>query len=116
MFYILFILYLVLTSCGLLYIKLGGQSTSASITNSIFSIQLDFRLIIGLICYVLSFLLYTIILQKRDLSYIYPISAGIINIISVLMGVIILKEKISTSGIVGIAAIVIGVVLLNAKG
>lgn len=116
MFYILFILYLVLTSCGLLYIKLGGQSTSASITNSIFSIQLDFRLIIGLVCYVLSFLLYTIILQKRDLSYIYPISAGIINIISVLMGVIILKEKISTSGIVGIAAIVIGVVLLNAKG
>ena len=60
-------------------------------------------------------MLYIVILQKRDLSYIYPLSAGIVNVVSVMVGVIVLKEKISLTGYLGIAAIIIGVVLLNIK-
>lgn len=116
MFYFLFVLYLFLTSMGLLFIKLGGKSTTITIAHSIFSIQIDLKLFFGLLCYVFSFLLYTVILQKRDLSYIYPISAGILNVITVLIGVVILKEKITASGIIGVAAIILGVVLLNVKG
>lgn len=116
MFYILFIIYLALTSLGLLFIKLGGQQTHISVANSLLSMQMDIKFVVGLVFYVLSFFLYTIILQKRDLSYIYPVSAGIVNVLSVLMGVIILKEKLTTPGVIGIIAIVIGVVLLNVRG
>ena len=115
MFYILYILYLLLTCLGLIFLKMGGQSTDIKISEFIFSMQIDCKFVIGLICYVISFLLYIVVLQKRDLSYIYPLSAGIVNVVSVMVGVIVLKEKISLTGYLGIAAIIIGVVLLNIK-
>lgn len=116
MFYVLFVLYLILTCAGLLLIKQGGQATHMEIVNSLFSMQMDVKLILGLFSYVLSFLLYTVILQKKDLSYIYPLSAGIVNVVSVIMGVFILKEKMEITGIIGTIMIIIGVILLNVRG
>lgn len=115
MFFILYVLYLILTCLGLILLKIGGQGTDIKVLNSIFSRQMDYKFIIGIICYAISFLLYVVILQKRDLSYIYPLSAGIVNVVSVVAGVFVLKEKITFTGFLGIAAIIIGVVLLNIK-
>lgn len=114
-FIIEYVAYIVLTCMGLVFIKIGGKGCSFSSAGSVLSMKMDYRLVLGLICYALSFILYTIILQKKDLSYIYPLSAGIINVVTVIAGVLILKEKINLMGIIGVVAIVIGVTLLNIK-
>lgn len=115
MFWLLFISYIILTSLGLILLKLGGQSTYIKLSGLIFTMQMDWKFVIGMICYAASFLMYMVILQKRDLSYIYPLCAGIVNVVSVTVGIFILKEKVTITGVAGIAAIVIGVILLNIK-
>ncbi len=115
MFYLLFCCYLLLSSLGLLLIKLGGNGTSLSFEPQTFSMVMSYRLVIGLCCYICSFLLFTFIVQKRNLSLIYPLSAGIMNVISVLLGVVVLKEKITISGALGIALVIAGVVLMSLK-
>lgn len=50
---------------------------------------------------------------KKDLSFIYPLSAGCINVLSVVMGVFFLKETISYIGIAGIFFTILGIILLN---
>ena len=79
------------------------------------NLVLDIKLIIGLCCYILSFFLFAYIIQKHDLSYIYPIAAGLVNVLSVLMGVFVLKENISIFGVIGALVVVIGIVLMNIK-
>lgn len=116
MFCLLFCCYLLLTSLGLLLIKLGGRGTSLSFEPQTFSMIMSYQLVIGLCCYICSFLLFTFILQKKDLSLIYPVSAGVVNVISVVLGVVVLKEKISVFGLIGIALVIAGVVLLSLKG
>ena len=48
-----------------------------------------------------------------DLSYIYPISAGIVQILTLIASAFILKETISTQGIIGAIIIIIGIVIMN---
>jgi len=115
MFYLLFCCYLLLTSLGLLLIKLGGSGTNLSLEPQTFSLVMSYRLVIGLLCYICSFLLFTFILQKRNLSMIYPLSAGIVNVVSVVLGVVVLKEKITLSGALGIALVIAGVILMSLK-
>jgi len=98
---------------GLLMIKMGGATTSISIKTQGISLQLNFKFIIGLISYAASFVLFTLILQKQNLSVIYPLCAGIVNIISVALGIFFLKETISTPGIIGVVLVIIGIVLMN---
>jgi len=114
-FYLLFSCYLFLSSLGLLLIKLGGSGTNFSFAPQTFSLVMSYRLVIGLCCYICSFLLFTFIIQKRNLSLIYPLSAGIMNIVSVVLDVVVLKEKITTTGALGIALVIAGVVLMSLK-
>ncbi len=113
MYLIYLVLYLILTSMGLLLMKLGSNTTKASIASPLISMNVDIRLILGIFCYACSFLLYAFVLQKKDLSLIYPICTGIVNILSVILGIWILHEKISGIGIAGILLISIGIVLLG---
>ena len=115
MFWALFALYILLSCSGLLFIKLGGSTTRLSLLGSSFNLVLDIKLVVGLCCYILSFVLFTYIIQKHDLSYIYPISAGLVNVLSVLMGVFVLKENVSIFGVIGALVVVIGIVLMNIK-
>lgn len=113
MFIILLICYILLTSAGLLMIKLGGSATSVSLAAQGISMQMDFRLLMGLVCYAASFILFTVILQKQNLSVVYPLCAGIVNVFSVVLGMIVLKESVSPTGMAGIGLVILGIVLMN---
>ena len=74
------------------------------------------KAIIGFISYIVSFLIYTFyIIRKFDLSYIYPIIAGITQVLVIVAGVLIFKERLSIPGIIGIILVIIGIVCLNIK-
>ena len=116
MFYFVYVLYLVFSCLGMILMKIGGEDTQISLLHSELSLKVDIRLLIGLCSYVLSFILFTWILQKKDLSILYPTSAGIINVITVVLGVCLFKEKITVTSAIGVIGVIIGVILMNIRG
>lgn len=110
------IIYLVFTVGGLILVKSGSESTNIAIQNGTFNFAMQLKVMLGFISYVISFLIYTFyIIKKFDLSYIYPIISGITQVLVVIAGVIIFKEKISGFGIGGVILIILGVTFLNIK-
>lgn len=110
------IIYLIFTVGGLVLVKMGSDSINIAINNGIFNFSMGIKAIIGFISYILSFLIYTFyIIRKFDLSYIYPIIAGITQVLVVIAGVLIFKEHLSIPGIIGIVLIIIGIVCLNIR-
>ena len=110
--YILTIIYLIFTTMGITLMKLGGDSISLGLKNGI-AFKIGYITILGFLCYAISFLLWQKLLVTFDLSYIVPITTGIVQIIVFLLGLFIFKESVSVTGIIGIIFIIIGVVLTS---
>lgn len=113
--FIIVAIYLLLSVGGLVLVKLGGNSGTIAISNSTFNFNVSVISLIGLCCYVISFLIFTKIITMYDLSYIFPICTGISQILSLIAAYFIFKEQISIYGFAGIALIIVGIVLLNIK-
>lgn len=113
--FILVVIYLLLTISGLVLIKLGGNSGSLSITQGNVNFGVSLISLIGLICYIGSFLLYTRIVVIFDLSYITPLCTGIVQILTLIASKLIFKENISIQGVIGASIIIIGLIIMNLK-
>lgn len=112
---ILMVSYLILTTSGVVLMKLGGNAGAIQIANSNLNFNINIISLLGLMCYVISFLLFTKIVTSYDLSYIIPICTGIVQILTLVSAFVILKEKFSVYGLVGAILIIIGIVVLNIK-
>ena len=111
----LFTLYILLSTTGMLLIKTGSSGTSFNISGGIFNVSINYILLIGMMLYIFSFILFIILVTKSNLSYIYPVSAGIINIVTFCLGVFVLKERYNMISIAGLICIVVGVMLMSIK-
>lgn len=111
---LLVVIYLLLSVGALTLVKLGSHG-SFSFSDGIFSMVIDFKMILGLIMYIFSFLLYIGIVANFDLSYINPLTTGISTVLIILSAVFILKETITVYQYVGIGFIVFGVILTNIR-
>lgn len=110
------LLYLILSVGGLILVKLGSGNINLAINDGTFNFSMGIKAMLGFIAYIGSFIIYTFyIIRTFDLSYIFPILTGITQVLVILAGILIFKEKLSIYGIGGIALIIIGVVLLNIK-
>ena len=109
---LIFALYVLLASSGLILFKLG--STNQNLHISIFSITIEFswKMIIGMICYAFSFLLWLYIVSKMNLTLAMPLSVALVNTLVVVGSCLILKEKIALVQGIGIFIIILGVSLL----
>lgn len=113
---LLIVIYVLLTVTGLILFKLGtNEGVSVSFSSGNLSVLLNFKSIIGLLCYVCSFLLYMVLVSKFNLSYIFPITQGVTYVLIFLSSIAIFKEKITTQGIIGILLVIVGIILLNIK-
>ncbi len=112
---ILVILYVILTILGLVLMKFGGNTGTLSFEQATFTFSMNLVSLLGFVSYIASFLLFTNIVVKFDLSYITPITAGIIQVLTLLSGIFVFGEKISINGIVGIVLVVSGIVIMNIK-
>jgi len=112
---IILFLYAIISSTGLILLKLGSQSGGAPV--AVIDGKLHFNLglyaIFGIILYGLSFIIYTYLISKNDLGYIIPISTALIYIFIFFASFIIFKEAFTALKIVGIALILGGLILLN---
>lgn len=108
------IIYLVLTVAGLILYKKGANSDFVlSIENNVLNVKLSLISIIGLICYLLSFLMYMLILPKFDLTFIYPLMTAISYISIYVLSIFILGEKVTLLGIIGSIIIMVGIFIVN---
>ena len=112
---VLVVIYLILTISGLVLMKLGGNPGSLAIENGNMNFGISLISLLGFICYIGSFLLFTRLVVMFDLSYIMPISTGITQILSLVASKMIFKEEISTYGIIGASLVIVGIIVMNWK-
>ena len=77
------------------------------------NIKLSLISILGLLCYLSSFLIYILILPKFNLSYIMPITSAISYIGIFILSALVLKETITSNGIIGAFIILVGIIIMN---
>ncbi|MDR1061133.1 MAG: hypothetical protein LBL83_07980 [Clostridiales bacterium] len=111
--YILLAVYIACSGVALLFMKSGAQALSLRLGKGSFQLDMDYRLIMGMALYVVSFLLSIVLMQKMNLTYMYPMAAGLINALVCVAGVLVLKEGVSALAWAGIALITVGVALIN---
>ena len=112
---VLFIIYVALSASGLFFMKVGSGGTSFELAKNILKLDVSLTLLFGMLCYLVSFLLFIFIISKNDISYIFPISAGVLNIVTFVLGAAVLREQISGFSVAGLVLIVAGVVFMNLK-
>lgn len=112
--YILTVIYIALTTGGLFCLKLGGDSLALSFKDGI-NLKVGFLTTFGLLLYVCSFLLWQKLLATYDLSYIVPLTTGVVQAIVLLLSYFFFKESISVVNVIGIILVIIGVVFISIR-
>lgn len=110
MIYLLFIIYVICSSTGLVLFKLG--TTGAGI--SILGFNITLKMLIGIVCYGFSFILWLFIVSKVDLTIAMPLSVALVNTLVVIESCLLLKEKITIIQGIGIFVVISGVMLITA--
>ncbi len=113
--YLLLGLYLCFTTGGLVLMKLGNNAGTIAISDGTLNFNINLISMLGLVLYIVSFLLFTKIVTTYDLSFILPILTGITQILSLIAALLIFKERVTIQGFIGIALIIIGIVVMNFK-
>lgn len=111
-FVIKLVLYLLFTIGGLTFIKLGSNGLKLSFSLSVCNFQIPGMFILGLICYIISFVLWLWIISTNNLNYIYPIALGLSYIGIMLVSYFILHETYNVINFVGIAVVLVGIILV----
>lgn len=109
--YILTIVYLICTTGGITFMKLGGDSLKINLKDSLF-IGMSWTTFLGFLLYIISFLLWQRLIIKYDLSIMVPIVTGIVQILVLIVGHFVFKESLSLVSILGSILIILGIVLM----
>ncbi len=112
--YILTFIYVLLTTGGLFCLKVGGNSLMLSLKGGL-TFKIGFITMLGFILYIGSFLLWQKLLTTYDLSYIVPLTTGIVQVVVLLLSYFFFKEGISALNTIGIILVIIGIVLISIK-
>lgn len=109
-------IYSIFTISGLICYKYGTNiNFNLSIQNSNINFNIHLIAIIGLIFYLISFLLYMIVLPRYNLTDILPIISAITSIGIYVLSIIVLKEEITLQKIIGAIIITVGVFIMTFK-
>jgi multidrug transporter EmrE-like cation transporter len=109
------LIYLVTSVSGILLFKLGNNRVGMAISLQGGSLQLQVSYIsmLGLLCYVVSFVLFMALLTKHNLTYLLPILTGCLHVLVFLGAVFILKEKVSVTAVAGSLLVLTGVLMIG---
>lgn len=96
--------------------KLGAGDMRVNVTSTIFSIRFSWKMLLGIVCYGCSFLLWLYIVSQMNLSLAMPLSVGLVNLLVLLGSAFFLKEQITVFQWAGVMVIVVGLALINIGG
>lgn len=106
-------IYLVCSTAGLMLLKASITGLELSSLSSYVGLLLNFRFVVGFLLYATSFLVWLVLLSKKDLSSIYPIVTGLSYLVIMLAAVFILKEDFTLGKIIGVVLIGLGVITIS---
>jgi len=111
---IILLIYAAMSSAGLIFLKLGSETAPPiSFIEGKLHLNLGVYIILGVLLYGLSFIVYTYLISKNDLGYIIPVSTALVYIFIFTASFILFKEAFTAVKILAIALILGGVILLN---
>jgi multidrug transporter EmrE-like cation transporter len=111
---LLFLGFFTFTSAGMVFIKLGGQPGHAVFyTVPGLGFKLSAISLLGFFFYGVSFLLYSTLLQRFELSYLNPATVGITAILMFICAAVIFGETITAAKLGSLILILAGVLILN---
>lgn len=112
---IMFTCYVLLASSGLILFKFG--STNSNLTLNLFGLSINYsiKMILGLVCYGCSFILWMLIVSKMNLTIAMPLSIALVNTLVLIGSCVFLKEKITLIQGVGIFIIIFVVSFISIK-
>lgn len=110
---LLIVLYVVFAVGGSTLIKYGSLEKMASVfTLPLVNVSFSWISFFGIVCYGLSFVLYILLLSKFDLSFISPVTIGIVYVLLMITAVIIFREQFTLLKTVGCAIILLGILMI----
>ena len=109
--YLFAAIYVIFTTGGITFMKLGGDSLKLNFKDGIY-FSMGWKTFIGFVLYLVSFLLWQRLIVKYDLSTVVPIVTGIVQIVVLLVGYIVLKENMSLMSIIGAFIIILGIIIM----
>lgn len=115
---ILILLYVVFAVGGSTLIKYGGTLKEVSLlTIPYVNVNVTLISLTGILSYGLSFFLYIVLLNKFDLSFISPLTIGIVYVLLMVTAVIFFNEQFTLMKTIGCTLVLVGIllILLNSK-
>lgn len=112
MIFILFGFYVLLSAGGLILFKLGSRDLNVVVNKNLFELKVSWLMLLGVVCYACSFLLWLVIVSKLNLSLAMPLSVGIVNTLVLVGSCLVLHETITITQWLGVAVIVFGLFLI----
>ena len=110
------VLYIIFAVSGSTLLKLGAsEAVKTLFVVPVVNMSVSLTSLIGFICYGLSFLFYTVLLSKFELSFISPLTVGIVYVLLMFTAFIFFKEPITMAKISGSLLILIGILLMLIK-
>ena len=107
--YLLFVIQAVISAAGVLILRanLDGFTFRTSVTN----VRDSGPILLGILLYGVSFLMWLAILSRTNVSIAYPITIGLTLVFTLLGARIFLNETLSMQAAVGVTLITIGVLI-----
>ena len=109
--YLILILYAIFAVSGANLMKFGG-TVSKSLTIPVININISLISIIGLGCYGISFLLYFILLNKFELSFLIAITLPLVYSLLFLSSIFVFHETFTISKLLGFVLMIVGGILI----
>jgi len=107
------VLYVIFAVVGSTLLKYGGlEHVKGLFTVPFVDITISFVTLIGIVCYGLSFLLYIVLLNKFDLSFISPLTVSLVYLLLMVTAFVIFKEPVTIQKIVGSSLILLGIIMI----
>jgi small multidrug resistance pump len=107
-------IYAIVTSLGLIFIKLGtNDGMPIKYIGNKLQFDFNFYIIAGVLMYGLSFLLYMFLISKNELGYIIPLTTALVYVLIFVSSYFIFHEVFTATKIAGILLIIGGLVCLN---
>lgn len=110
---LIFTMYVILSSLGIILFKLGSNAPFINILNKSLEINVSFVSLIGLFCYLGSFVLWMMILSKSEVHIVVPLGLGLTNILILFGSYFILGESLSVQSIIGAVLVILGIIIMN---
>lgn len=110
------VFYVICSVSGSTLLKLGSSnSVKVLFTVPFINLNVSLLMLVGFISYGLSFVFYTILLSKFELSFISPLTVGIVYVLLMLTAFIFFKEEITIFKLIGSSLILLGVLMIIIK-